>query len=211
MIRMALVCAAIFTGCAVPAPIATDTPLPPRAFPGVSEMPLEADVRYSSAPPFDIAFTFALPDDRWESAHLLGEFFDVMRFDVEGSRSPTRWVAWAHPETVIGATSEPADGLSPEEAAALTATKPGVESSDVVPVQFAGHEGVRADFHAQLPDTHIFGGPAGNFGLGPTHDARIGFFDVSGELVLVLVLAPPEDFEDAWEDAQPILESVRFQ
>jgi hypothetical protein len=189
----------------MPSPTAAPTAL---AFPDLSEVALQAGGLYSSAPPFDISFTFVVPDDGWWSAHLHGEFFDVMRFDVEGSTSPTRWIAWAHPTTIIGATSEPAADLDPESAAALIATKPGITASATAPMSFAGLDGLRLDLHADLPNTHIFGGPAGNFGLEPGFDARLAFFDAGGELLLVLVLAPPAELETAWDEAQPILDSV---
>ncbi len=181
-----------------------------QPFPTASDVVLGAQTLYSSAPPFDIPFSFVIPDSGWRSAHLHGEFLDVMRFDVAGSSSPTRWVAWAHPTTIIGATSAEAADLDPASAAALIGSHLGVSASATAPMTFAGLTGVRADFVADLPNTHVFGGPAGNFGLEPAYTARIGFFEMADELLLVLSLAAPAEVEAAWQEAQPILESVTF-
>jgi hypothetical protein len=193
-------------------PSSTPSPSPRPtvlAFPSQGELAM-APGRYDSSPPFVIEFTFRLPDEGWHSAHLHGEFFDVMRFDGPDPRVPTRWIAWAHPDTIHGATSEPAEGLSPHEAATVISTRPGLDAGPVAPFDFAGLEGVQLDLHADAPNTHIFGGSDGNFGLEPGQDARLGIVAPEGDLLLVLCLAAPAELDAACAEVQPILESVEL-
>lgn len=210
---------------ASPSPTVTTTPFPPPtaptptvapvptpaatvlAFPHLSEVALAAG-RYDSSPPFDIPFTFVLFEEGWESAHLHGEFFDVMKLNGPDPVGPTRWIAWAHPATIHGATAEPAAGMTPDEAASLVAGRTGVEPGPISLFEIDGLAGVRIDLHADAPSTHIFGGSDGDFGLEPNFDARLGIVPVGSDLLLVLVLASPAELEDAWADAQPILASI---
>ena len=52
------------------------------------------------------------------------------------------------------------------------ATRSGIEASAIRPFAFAGLDGVQLDMHAQAANTHIFGGPEGNFGLEPKRKAQ---------------------------------------
>ena len=207
---------ALPTPTAVPTPSPTPTPIPvtpapptPMAFPRLSEVDLMPG-RYSSSPPFDIPFTFEIPDVGWVSAHLHGEFFDVMRLDDANPGVPTRWVAWAHPQTVYGTDEAAASGLTPAEAAATVASNPDVVATETRLFEIAEIDGVQLDVHATQPAVSIFGGPDGDFDLQPSHDARLGFVTVDGELVIVLCLGAPDELDEACADGQPILDSVRF-
>jgi hypothetical protein len=204
------------TQTTVPTPnvIPTQAPWPTTAtgdlvFPTISAVPLIPG-RYLSAPPFDIPFTFEIPDPGWESAHLLGEFFDVMRFDDQsvGTGQPTRWVAFAHPTHIQGAQQTPVEGLSATEAAQLLADRPDLTAGPTTPFELDGLEGVRLDLHASSPRTAVFGGAGGDFGFGPENDLRLAVVPQGDALLLVLVLAAPVELEAAWLDAQPILDSV---
>jgi hypothetical protein len=54
----------------------------------------------------------------------------------------------------------------------------------------------------------LFGGPAVVFGLDPENDVRLGTVPLADGLLLVLVLAAPDELDAAWHETQPILESV---
>ena len=165
--------------------------------------------RYSSSPPFDVAFTFEIPDPGWTSGHLDAEFFDVQQFD-EGTTTvlPSRWLAFAHPAWVRSDASTPSEGLNPDAAVRAWSARSDLTVSVPTPFSLDAREGLRVDVHADEGDTKLFGGPGGEFGLGPEHDARIGIVSLDGELLLVLVLAPAAELEHAWEVAEPILRSV---
>jgi hypothetical protein len=179
------------------------------AFPGDSQLPVPPG-RYSSRPPFDIDFSFVVPDDGWESGHLNGEFFDILRFEGSEPTFPTRWIAFAHPTTIMGATDVAAAGLSPQAAAESIASIDGLETGPVSDFTLDGRSGVKLDLSAASPDTHVFGGPAGNFGLSVDHDARLGIVADGDDLLLALVLSPPAELDAAWAEAEPILASVDF-
>ena len=180
-----------------------------RAFPTTSEVELEPG-RYSSSPPFEFAFTFEIPAPGWFSAHIHTEFFDVMRFEGTDQRSPVRWVAWAHPETIHGDRDAPAAELTPQEAADLMATQIAVDAGTSSAFAFAGLEGVRLDFHTEVSQVPLFGGPDGDFQLDNSQDARIGIVKIDQEMLLVMCLAPPGQLGAGCSDAQPILDSVEL-
>ena len=182
-----------------------------RSFPTATGIVLGAG-RYRSAPPFDIPFTFEVPGTGWESMHLHGEFLDIGRFfGEERQTAPDRWIAWGHPQHVRGTSDQPAAELTPETAAALLVARPELVAGEPEPFSVAGLEGVRVDLHAPEPNTPLFGGPAGDFGLEPAVDARLGIVSVGEELLIVMVLAPATDLETAWTEAQPILDSMEFE
>ena len=179
-------------------------------FPTRRAVPLE-QARYAVSPPFDLALTFETPDDGWESLHLLGEFVDIARFDgVPRSGPPSRWIAFGHPARIHGDTEVPAAGLTPAEIADLLRSRDDLETTEPTPFSVAGLDGVHLDLRAPASDTAVFGGPAGNLSLEPSRDARMGIVVAGDEPLLVLVFAAPEELDDAWDEAQPVLESVEL-
>ena len=54
----------------------------------------------------------------------------------------------------------------------------------------------------------MFGGPAGNLGIGPDRDIRVGIVEVNADVLLVVVSALPDDLDAAWTAVTPILDSV---
>ena len=146
---------------------------------------------------------------RWESMHLHGEFFDLGRFATEERQTaPARWIAFGDPEHVRGSEDVPDTDLTPAEAAALLAERDDLTAGEPVPFSLDGREGVRLDLHASEPNTPIFGGAEGDFGLEPSVDVRLGFVPVDEGLLVVFVAAPADELDAAWEEAQPVLESV---
>ena len=192
-----------------PSPSAPTPSASPRAFPTTSGVEL-APGRFSSSPPFDFAFTFEIPEPGWFSAHIHGEFFDVMRFEGTDQRSPVRWVAWAHPETIHGDSDARAAELTPQEAADLMATQLAVDAEASSAFTFAGLQGVQLEFHTEITQVPLFGGPDGDFQLDNSQDARIGIVKIDHEMLLVMCLAPPGQLEGGCTDAQPILDSVEL-
>ena len=189
-----------------PAATPSDTLLP---FPAMSEVELVPG-RYDSSPPFDYDFTFAIPEPGWHTAHIHGEFFDVMRFDGPDPRNPTHWVAWAHPTTIHGDSDEPASELTPRGAADLMSTQLAVDAGPISAFTFGGLSGVQLDLHTEIQRVPLFGGPDGDFQLDSSHDLRAGIVERDGDLLLVLCLAAAQELDTACARAQPILDSVRW-
>ena len=193
-------------------PATTSTPSAPAAspftFPSTTGEVLVKG-RYGSQPPFNIPFTFEAPAGGWESMHLHGEFFDLGRFEGEARQTaPVRWIAFGDPEHVRGADDVPDTDLTPDEAAALLAAREDLTAGEPVPFTLDGRDGVRLDLHAPERNTPIFGGAEGDFGLEPSVDVRLGFVPVDEGLLVVFVAAPVDELDAAWEEAQPVLESV---
>ena len=230
MLRLALLAVVVFacaspspasTPTASPAPTPTASPAPtptlvptPRptpatllTFPDLSEQSL-APGRYSSSPPFDIPFTFEVPTEGWVSAHLHGEFFDVMQL-AEGSNFPLRWIAWARPATIHGQTDAPAAALSPDRAADIMAGNGQLFENNRMAYDLAGLSGIRLDLTVvNGPPVPLFGGPAGDFSLDDDHELRLIIVPANDALMLVLVLAPGGQLPDAWSDSLPVLDSI---
>ncbi|MGI8928951.1 MAG: hypothetical protein ACR2H0_05740 [Candidatus Limnocylindrales bacterium] len=120
----------------------------------------------------------------------------------------SRWIAWGSSSDHPWHDLRAADGMTPDEAASLMAGGTGVDAGPTSPFEIDALSGVRLDLHAHGPNTHIFGGPDGDFGLEPNLDARLGIVPVASGLLLVLVLAPPAELEATWAEAQPILASI---
>jgi hypothetical protein len=227
--RFLLLASLLFVGCGSavveslsPAPAPTPTPTviatvqgTPTAtsiatalrFPTAAQVQLEPG-RYSSQPPFDIAFTFEIPTDGWESGHLHGEFFDVLKLDSPGA--PSRWIAFAHPNVIHGRTEAPGAGLTPQAAFDTLATLEGLDVGPTVPFEIAGVAGVAADLRATGPPVALFGGENGDFELNSELDLRLGIVPVDDALMLVLVMAPPGELDAALTEAGPILDSVEL-
>jgi hypothetical protein len=203
--------ASVVLACApapVTTPAATLTPSAPAAFPTTTGEVLVPG-RYDSRPPFNIPFTFEAPAGGWESMHIHGEFFDFGRFEGEERQTaPVRWIAFGDPEHVRGREDIPDSDLTPAEAAGLLAERDDLMAGEPVPFSLDGRDGVRLDLHATEPNTPIFGGPEGDFGLEPSVDVRLGFVPVDEGLLVVFVAAPADELDAAWEEAQPVLESV---
>ena len=201
------VLAATVIGCS-PAATPSASPIPAVDFPSTGGEVLVAG-RYDSHPPFNIRFTFDVPAGGWESMHLHGEFFDLGRFEGEERQTaPVRWIAFGDPDHVRGSEDVPDTDLTPAEAAALLAERDDLTASEPVPFSVDGREGVRLDLHAPEPNTAIFGGAEGDFGLEPSVDVRLGFVPVDEGLLVVFVAAPAVELDAAWEEAQPVLESI---
>lgn len=211
-IAIAVLAAAVLACAPVATPGPTQSPSAapsPRAFPRTTGEVVAG--RYASDPPFDVPFTFEVPSDGWESMHLHGEFFDIGRFaTADRQTAPVRWIAFGHPGYIRGDEDVPAAGLTPEAAATLLSARDDLTASETVPYAFAGRDGVRLDLHAPEANTPIFGGPDGAFNLEPSIDIRLGIVPLDDDLLLVFVGAPAGELDAAWEEAQPILDSVRL-
>ncbi len=195
-------------------PSATPASSPSASFGGALPFPTRPaaaleHARYSSAPPFDIAFTFETPGEGWESLHLLGEFFDAVRFDGETRTGPPlRSIAFGHPTRIWGRGPVPADGLTAADVVAQLVARDDLVASAPEPFELDGIAGLRVDLHVEAVGTSIFGGPNGNLDMEPRRDARFGIVPVENGLLLVIVSAVPGELDVAWEQARPLLESV---
>ena len=204
-----------------PTPVAStaSTPVPrpsgTLAWPTAFDVAFE-EATYFSSPPFAIPFTLEVTEPGWFSGHLHADFFDLLRFDgVPHTGLPTLMLAFGDPEHWFGPDGEvPDDGLSPGAAADMTAEAERLTVSNRQPVELVGLSGVRIDVRAAAPNTHVFGGPGGDFGAGPQQPFRMAILERDGGLFLVLVLAQEGDGVDrldaAWDRAQAILDSIVF-
>jgi hypothetical protein len=185
------------------------------AWPTAFDVELE-QTTYFSAPPFAIPFTLEVTGPGWFSGHLHADFFDLLRFDgVPHTGLPTLMLAFGDPGHWFGPDGEvPDDGLSPGAAADLTAEVEFLTVSNRRPVELLGLTGVRIDVSAAVPNTHVFGGPGGDFGAGPLQPFRMAILERDGGLFLVLVLAEEgdgqADLDAAWDRAQGILATITF-
>jgi hypothetical protein len=221
-VMLVIVCALAGVACSAPQPsptaVATATPTPGPTATNVPVLAWPADSaialtpgRYRSTPPFDIPFTIDIPQGEWGSAHLNPEFFDFMNVTELGVE-PTRWVAFAHPESIWGPGAASTAGLAPRAAAELLAQLDDVVAGPVSDVTLAGTAGARIDLSTRFPNVHLFGGPGGQFGLDPDYELRLTVLphNADDDLLLILVLAPRGELEAAWAEIEPILETIRL-
>lgn len=187
--------------------VAATTTLAPRlAFPPETAVSLEAG-RYSSQPPFDVAFSFAIPVEGWGTAHHHGEFLDVMQ-PVALGVSPTRWVAFARPQVIHGAEDVDAAGLAPLEVVAAFASRGDIDIGQAEAYSIDGIEGLLVDMSTDQPDVKPFGGEAGDLQLDPAYEARTIIVTVDGAPLLVMVFGRLGELEEAWADSRPIVDSI---
>jgi hypothetical protein len=204
-----------------PTPVAstasTEVPRPSGALAWPTAFDVElGQGTYFSSPPFAVPFTLEVTEPGWFSGHLHGDFFDLLRFDgVPHTGVPTLMLAFGDPGHWFGPAGEvPDDSLSPAEAADMTAEVEFLTASNRAPVELLGLSGIRIDVRAAAPNTHVFGGPGGDFGAGPQQPFRMAILERDGGLFLVLVLADEgaqqDDLDAAWDRTQAILESIDF-
>jgi hypothetical protein len=198
---------------AAPTPPRSPVPSPP---PGAAAWPKAFDVAmdgtYWSTPPFTIPFTITVDEAGWFSGHLHPEFIDLQRFDgMTQHQFPNRMLGFGDPEHIRGNDGDVADtGLTPDAALDLLAARASLATSNRAAVELFGLTGARLDVHSATGNNPIFGGAAGNFGLGPELDIRLVLLPLDGGLLVVAVLAAPGDLEGAWDQALPILETVKL-
>jgi hypothetical protein len=190
---------------------------PPPAPSGALLVPSEFSIelepgRYFSIPPFELAFTFEVAEEGWQSGHLNGEFFDLQRYDgVPADGVPSALVGFAHPDTVQGPEGNvDVAGLTPRAAVELLTGRIDLDTANVGALELVGREAVRVDVHAAIENTPVFGGQDGTFRQGVDHDSRLVFVPIEGGLLLLIVGAPAEDLETVWARALPILESIQL-
>jgi hypothetical protein len=176
------------------------------SFPPVSAVELAVG-RYSSQPPFDVAFSFRIPVAGWGTAHHHGEFFDVMQ-PAELGVPPTRWIAWARPAVIHGATEVDAAGMSPAELYAAYQARAEIELGAAQPYVLDGLAGLMFDMSTADGGVEILGGPAGDLQLDPAYEARVIVVSVDDAPLLVMVLAPRGELEAAWNDSRGIVDSI---
>ena len=182
----------------------------PRGLPFPTADGQELDLgTYVSSPPFDVDFTFEIAEPGWESLHLIGEFFDVVRWDGPGrTGAPPRSLAFGHPERVRGETDVPVAGLTPAAAVEILAGRDDLVVGSPGPFQLDGRDGLVLDLQAAAQGTVLFGGERGDLGIGPDRDVRLGIIPLDSDLLFVVVSAVPGQVDAAWDEAEPILESI---
>ena len=194
---------------AAPSPT-SPTPLPSGVLPLPDDFAVElAPGRYSSSPPFELLFTFEVLEAGWRAGHLNAEFFDIQRFDgVPTTGPPSRILAFANPDTIQGTTSIPATDLTPEAAVAALTARDDLVTANVAELELLGCESVRVDVHAPVDNTAVFAGEDGTYRQSADLDARLVAVSIDDGLLLVLVVAKPDDLDAAWDQARAILRTV---
>ncbi len=163
-----------------------------------------------TSPPFLVPLAITVSEAGWYAGHINPVFIDLQRFDgVEVGTFPTRMLAFGWPENVRGDGGPvPVEGLTPAAALDLLAGRGSLTAGERAPVELFGLAGERIDLHSDFGNTSIFGTADGDFGLGPELDLRLAALTLGEGLLMVGVLAPAADLEDAWDQALPMLESV---
>ncbi len=166
---------------------------------------------YFSSPPFLVPLSITVSEAGWYAGHINPVFIDLQRFDgVAVGTFPTRMLAFGWPENVRGdGGAVPVAGLTPAAALDLISERGSIETAERAAVELFGLAGERIDLHSELGNNPIFGTANGDFGVGPELDARLVALPLDEGLLMVAVLAPAADLEDAWDQALPMLESVK--
>jgi hypothetical protein len=191
----------------------TTPPRPAGALPWPSEFAVEMTAgTYFSSPPFVIPLTIEISEAGWHAGHLNPVFIDLQRYDgVEVGGLPTRMLAFGWPENVRGNDGPvPVLGLTPTAALDLQTDRGSVEPGKRAEVELFGLSGAWIDLHSDLNNNPIFGTADGDFGLGPELDVRLVALPLDEGLLMIGVLAPTDDLEEAWEQALPMLETVEI-
>lgn len=167
---------------------------------------------YWTSPPFQIPFAITVEEPGWFSGHLHNDFLDLQRFDgITPHQFPNRMLGFADPDTIRGGDGAvDVGGLTPDAAFDLLATRASLVIGNRADVELFGLAGSRLDIHSGTGNNPVFGSEGGNFGLGPELDVRLVLLPRNGRFFVVLVLAVPGDLDDAWDQALPILETVRL-
>ena len=204
---------AAFPPGAAPSPSAPAVPRPSgtNAWPAAFNVELAAG-RYFTAPPFGIGLTLAIGEPGWFSGHLHPEYIDLLRFDgVTHDELPTRVIGFQRPLHVRGADGTvPVGGLTPDQAIDLLAGRASLELRNRRGLELFGREGVVVDLGSSLGNNPTFGGEAGELGVGGAQTTRMVVLPNGADLLVVIVVADPDDLDAAWAQAQPILESVEL-
>lgn len=194
-----------------PTPTASVVPRPSGTLPWPTEFSVEmANGTYFTSPPFVIPMTLTIAEAGWHAGHLNPVFIDLQRYDgVEVGGLPTRMLGFGWPENVRGADGPvPVAGLTPAAAIDRIIERSSIEAGERADVELFGLEGERIDLHSDLTNNPIFGTADGDFGIQPELDVRLTVLPLEDGLLMVAVLAPADDLEEAWRQALPILESV---
>ena len=209
--------------CASPSPTASPT-VTPTATPtataiapgGAQPWPATFDVElhgtYAANPPFRIPFEITIVDPGWFSGHLHDTFIDLQRFDgITPHQFPNRILGFADPDHVRGDAGDvTVASLTPDAALDLLAGRASLATSNRAAATLFAIDGARMDLHSATNSNPLFGNGADNFGLGPQPDVRLVLLPRDGRLFVVAVLAAPGDLDGAWEQALPILGSMRL-
>jgi hypothetical protein len=194
------------------APVVTRSALAPSpdllAFPPNSGVALDIG-RYSSQPPFDLAFSFEIAEEGWATAHHHADFLDVIQ-PVATGVLPTRWVAFARPQTLHGTGEIDAAGLTPADVVAAFESRGDIDIGESTPYEIGGLAGLSVDISTDESDVKPFGGPGGDFELDPSYDGRMVVVSVADAPLLVLVLAPEGQLQDAWANSEAIVDSITW-
>jgi hypothetical protein len=180
------------------------------AWPTAFDVPLQGT--YWSSPPFRIPFSITIEEAGWVAGHLHAEFVDLQRFDgMAQHRFPNRMLGFADPEHVrAGEGNVPVAGLTPDAALDLLTQRASITATNRAPQALLGLAGARMDLHSVTSSNPLFGGEAGDFGLGPELDVRLVLLPLEGRLFVLAVLAAPGDLDGAWEQALRIVETIRL-
>ena len=185
--------------------------LPPGSLALPTEFAIELEPgTYFSSPPFEVPFTFEVPEPGWVAGHLNPEFIDIQRHDGTPAPGvlPERIIGFAHPLQIHGTATVDAAELTPAEVADLWVERTDIQTANLEELDLLGGEAMRVDVHALAAMLPLFGGPGGTFRLDEAFDVRIVVIAIEDGLFLATVHAAAADLEAAWEQALPTLESI---
>jgi hypothetical protein len=197
-------------------PTPTIAPVIATPPPGTTAWPTRFDVEmhgtYWSAPPVRIPFGITVDEAGWYSGHLHDTFVDLQRFDgITPHQFPNRMLGFGDPDHVRGGGGDvDVAGLTPDAAFDILAGRASLKTGNRATQALFGLHGARLDLHSVTSSNPLFGNGSDNFGLGPELDIRLVLLPRDGRLLVVAVLAAPGDLDGAWDQALPILETVRL-
>ena len=170
----------------------TTEPLPPGDY-----------TRSSFTPP--VIFTLT---EGWRAVQLFDGFFDVQQ--QVGSPHVIA-VQFARPSTVYGAGG---DGVEPTSAAEAAEALSGNEAIEVLgdsTAQVGGMDGRVIEIE-NAGDAHatVMVVPPGPLGIDPGRRLWVAFLDTPDGLMAVMVGGSVEEWQQAMDAAEPVLESVRI-
>ena len=201
------------TPSATPAPPTPVPTLPPGALAVPTAFGVELEPgTYFSSPPFEVAFTFDVDEPGWVAGHLNAEFFDLQRHDgaPEPGVLPLRMVGFGHPDSFNrDDAAVPVAELSARGAIDLLAGRRLLVATNVHDLELLGQTAAAIDLHSEFNGNPVFGGEDGTFGLFPNMDMRLVVVEIDdGDLLALVVQAPPGELDAAWSETRAILESV---
>jgi hypothetical protein len=148
-----------------------------------------------------------LPDDDWTTFHLTRDFFDV---GVETANGPVV-VMFFDPIAFLDAEEAEAAATTPQDAIELMADHEGTSLSEPRPVEIGGRSGLEVDADFEIDNTHVMRVSDGDIGFGPTNDVRLAVLEADDGVLVIGLIAPEDQMDEAEALTQAVRDSIRIE